>query len=41
MNTVVDPFVIARAEAGEPPLGHSGQRGERSLNDDLGELRVL
>ena len=40
MNTVVDPFVIARAEAGEPPLGHSGQRGERSLDDNLGELRM-
>jgi hypothetical protein len=40
MNTVVDPFVIARAEAGEPPLGYSGKRGERGLNDDLGGLKM-
>ncbi|KAJ9097728.1 hypothetical protein QFC21_004766 [Naganishia friedmannii] len=41
MNTVVDPFVLARTEAGEPALGHSGKRGERPLNDDIDGLNVL
>jgi hypothetical protein len=41
MNTVVDPFVLARTEAGEPALGYSGKRGERPLNDDIDGLNVL
>ncbi|GHJ88658.1 hypothetical protein NliqN6_5061 [Naganishia liquefaciens] len=40
MNTVVDPFVLARTEAGEPALGYSGKRGERALDDDIDRLNV-